>query len=167
MSSAAAMSQFEYVPLPFITSSAASHRASFIKNKYKCSEIQSELDWYTPKCWRLIPVCVLFLYLIILLSQVKDFGQSATAKAKASGFYKKLTSRSMVEFGHFLWDVIIVLSKLSLALQRRDISIAEVSDQVDGVMAVLVKYGEEWVWAGVYCTYSYLYLHLTKNGIMH
>ena len=48
-----------------------------------------------------------------------------------------------MEFGHFLWDVIIVLSKLSLALQRRDISIAEVSDQVDGVMAVLVKYGEE------------------------
>ena len=74
---------------------------------------------------------------------MKDFGQSGTAKAKASGLYNKLTSRTVVEFGHFLWDIVITLSELSLSLQKRDLSVAQVAAKLDGVMGLLMKYGEQ------------------------
>ena len=75
--------------------------------------------------------------------QVKLHGQSQDAKAKARGFHEKCVNRSMVEFGHFLWDLVISLSRLSLALQKRGSSIAEVATQLDAQVAVLEKYSEQ------------------------
>ena len=78
-----------------------------------------------------------------LFSQVKEHGHSQKMKTKASGLLKKLTSRRMVEFGHFLWDVVITMSQLSLSLQKRDCCAAEVSDHMHVATVLLQKYAVE------------------------
>ena len=45
----------------------------------------------------------------------------------AQGLHDKLTLKSTVEFGHFLWDIVIILAKLSLFLQSTNRSVAEVA----------------------------------------
>lgn len=87
--------------------------------------------------WQIYPALVLHL------SQVKLDGQSEDAKAKASGFHEKLTLKSTVEFGHFLWDILITLARLSLFLQARKCSVAEVADQLDAQIAVLETYSDQ------------------------
>ena len=74
--------------------------------------------------------------------QVKLNGQSVDAKAKARGFHDKLTDKVTVEFGHFMWDIVICLARLSLVLQTRGYSVAEVADQLHAQIAVLEKYAE-------------------------
>lgn len=76
-------------------------------------------------------------------SQVKENGQSTDAKARARGFHDKLMSKKTVYFGHFLWDTLITLARLSVFLQTRTLSVAEVADQLDGQIAVLEKYAEQ------------------------
>ena len=68
---------------------------------------------------------------------------SRDAKAKATGFYKKMTEKSVVLFGHFLWDIVICLSKLSLVLQQRKTSILEVQEHLIGTVAIIKKYKEK------------------------
>ena len=75
--------------------------------------------------------------------QVKENGQSSDAKAKAKGFYTTMTVKYFVEFGHFLWDIVISLSRLSLALQKRGSSVVTVADQVDVQIAILDRYSEQ------------------------
>ena len=79
----------------------------------------------------------------MLSLQVKEDGQSVDAKARARGFHEKLTTRVFVEFGNFMWDVVINLASLSKFLQRRDCSIADVANQLAGHVAVLEKYSEQ------------------------
>ena len=75
--------------------------------------------------------------------QVKEEGQSVDAKARAKGYHNKLTSRTVVEFGHFLWDVVISLSRLSLFFQTRDSSVADVAMQLEAQVAVLENLGRQ------------------------
>ena len=55
----------------------------------------------------------LFNY-VLYFPQVKEHGQSNDAKAKARGFHDRMTTRVVVEFGHFLWDVGADLQNRSL-----------------------------------------------------
>ena len=55
---------------------------------------------------------------------------SQVAKSEVAGYYKKLTSRSTVEFGHFLWDVVVSLAKLSLGLQTRNSVVSDIADHL-------------------------------------
>lgn len=74
---------------------------------------------------------------------MKENGQSVDAKAKARGFHTKLTTRSTVEFGHFLWDLVISLSKLSSFLQTRVLTVADVALQLDAQIAVIESLGTQ------------------------
>lgn len=65
------------------------------------------------------------------------------AKARARGFYTKLTERHLVEFGHFIWDVVTNLAGLSKFLQRRNCSVSEVAYQLEGHVAVLLRYADQ------------------------
>ena len=63
-------------------------------------------------------------------------------KGQSHGFHDKLKDRTTVEFIHFLWDLVIILSRLSLALQKRGSSLAEVANQVSATVSLLEKYSE-------------------------
>ena len=85
--------------------------------------------------WEIYPA------LVMHLSQVKDAGQLVDARAKAGGFYTKLKTQQFVEFGHFLWDVVMSLSKLSLLLQKKNASVADVSNAMFSQVDVLKQMG--------------------------
>ena len=67
--------------------------------------------------------------IVLHLSQVKD-GESGdvqgTAKAKARGLHKRLTSSMLVIHAHFLMDILDILSEMSVKFQRRECTVAEV-----------------------------------------
>lgn len=48
---------------------------------------------------------------------------NASSKNKATSMVKILSSRPVVKFAHFAWDVLVVLQKLSLALQVRNATV--------------------------------------------
>ncbi|KAJ8049652.1 hypothetical protein HOLleu_02490 [Holothuria leucospilota] len=72
--------------------------------------------------------------------QIKDHSQTSTdSKGKSAGFLKTLMSREIIEFCHFMVDVLAVLSRLSQSFQRRDISIGEVPQLVSEAVSSLTK----------------------------
>ena len=76
---------------------------------------------------------------------------------KASGFHQKLTSRSFVVFGHFMWDIVIQLSKLSLFLQSRTCSVADVADRLQATISVLQQMRQQYY--GYHVTMHHIYFH--------
>ena len=54
---------------------------------------------------------------------------SGMAKGKATGFVKSLRTKSLLLFLHFMLDVVTSLSTLSLGLQLKNISIADVDSR--------------------------------------
>ena len=61
---------------------------------------------------------------------IKLNGQAKDAIGKASGFHQSLMGRGFVVFGHFVWNVVVQLAKLSLSLQKRACSEADVADKL-------------------------------------
>ena len=70
-------------------------------------------------------------------------GQSRDAIGKATGFHLKLTTKSFVLFAHFVWDIVILLAKLSLSLQNRTCSVADVADKLQAMISVLQTLKEQ------------------------
>ena len=75
------------------------------------------------------------------LSNSADSGSDSSHKtqATAKGLAKKLTSKAVFINGHFLWDVVNILSKLSLTLQTKTLTLADVHIAVDSSMCALNK----------------------------
>ena len=69
----------------------------------------------------------------------QDSGRTESA-AKAKNFLKILQDKAVVLFLHFLSDVVTVLSKLSLILQTRETTVAEVVSKLEATKEILILY---------------------------
>jgi hypothetical protein len=74
-----------------------------------------------------------------LLEVKNDARTSADSKGKIAGFLKKLLLIEVIEFGHFLLDVLVILAHLSLKFQVRSMSIGEVPQMVKDTVSSLNK----------------------------
>lgn len=82
----------------------------------------------------------MFFFSFFFLQQIKDDAKTSTdSKGKSSGFLKVLRSRELMEFAHFLADVLAVLSRLSRCFQERSVTIGEVPQLVDDAVSSLEK----------------------------
>ena len=68
-------------------------------------------------------------------SEARD--SSAEMQGRAKNYAKKLTSYLFVKFLHFLLDIILQVSKVSLVFQRDDSTIALVQDKINTLTATL------------------------------
>ena len=91
--------------------------------------------------------CIMIIFNLedgsLFFLQIKLNGQSKDAIGKASGFHQRLTGRGFVVFGHFVWDVVVQLAKLSLSLQNRACSVADVADKLQATISVLEHQREQ------------------------
>ena len=78
-----------------------------------------------------------WLCLVSHLEQVAIDGQTADAKAKASGFVRKLIAFRFVHFAHFLLDLYKVLSRISLEFQKNDTSLESVTQKLEVTIAAI------------------------------
>ena len=71
------------------------------------------------------------------LEQVAIDGQSKDAKAKASGFVKKLLQFRCAYFFHFLMDLYKILARMSLEFQKNDTSVENVTRKLEATLEAL------------------------------
>jgi len=65
---------------------------------------------------------------------------TSAVQSKAKGLLKQLKSRDIIVFSHFVADVISVLAKLSLGLQKREVSIYQCHEQLAACINNIKKY---------------------------
>ena len=65
---------------------------------------------------------------------------SSDQKAKAKGLLQKLKRRDIVIFAHFVFDVILILKKLSLVAQGKASLVSDVQSSLNLTLAMLSKY---------------------------
>ena len=65
---------------------------------------------------------------------------SSDQKAKAKGILKHLKRRDIVVFAHFMFDVTLILKKLSLVAQQKTSHISDVQRSLNLTLAMLSKY---------------------------
>ncbi|XP_046565011.1 zinc finger protein 862-like [Haliotis rubra] len=80
--------------------------------------------------------------LVFHLSKVSQIRSQSAPQSKAINFIKKLKSKSIIFFAHFLVDVISVLARLSKQLQERKGCVFQVHRQLETTLINLNKLGE-------------------------
>ena len=90
-----------------------------------------------------IIIIIILLLLLLLFHKVEaEPGMSVDARGKAKQYVKYLHRHDLMKFTHFMVDVVTVLSKVSLAAQVSNNTVAEVhvATSNDAAVATLSKY---------------------------
>ena len=74
----------------------------------------------------------------VLITHLQQFEFDSTAKphikAEAKGYINILTNKELMVFAHFLTDVVVCLSKVSLSFQRQGATLSDISCAIEGTI---------------------------------
>ena len=67
-------------------------------------------------------------------------GVTVDSKSKARNFYKGMNSLDLMTYAHFLHDILMALSRLSLQLQDPTCMLGDVKDSMSAKIEILERY---------------------------